>query len=460
MKIILLSGGSGKRLWPLSNSVRSKQFLKILNDHNDKYESMVQRIWRKLDGLNLTDQTYVSTGKIQSEIMKNQLGENVPMIIEPERRDTFPAISLACSYLYSEQKISLDEVICVLPVDAYAEDAFYKKLEELERIVKQSSYDLALLGVKPSYPAESYGYIVPECHSLNKFEPMNVSHFVEKPKQHEAENLIAKNALWNCGVFAFKLQFMISLLKKKNYPTNYKKLLKIYEALPKNSFDYEVVEKCQTAAVIPFSGVWKDLGTWDTLSHELNTPIIGKGIISSDSINTHLINELNIPIVVLGLSNIIVAASSDGIVVTDKVKSSHIKELINNIQQRPMYEERRWGWYKVLDYREIDNQNEILTKRLVLTSGKNLSYQLHHKRSEYWIIISGRGEFVLDGNLRPVKPGDMLHIPIGVKHAIKAHSDLEIIEVQTGTELIEEDIVRICLTWEETLKHCIPSVKD
>jgi len=181
---------------------------------------------------------------------------------------------------------------------------------------------------------------------------------------------------------------------------------------------------------------------------------IGKGIISEDSTNTHLINELSIPVTVLGVSNAVIAVSPDGILVSDKEKSPQIKKLVGNFDDRPMYEERRWGWYRVLDYAKYDENQQVLTKRIGIRPGQNLSYQYHLTRKETWTVLKGEGIVALNGKLRTVREGDVLQIQIGDKHAIKAISELEIIEIQTGTELIEEDIVRLYMDWMDIEKIC------
>jgi len=457
MKLVLLSGGSGKRLWPLSNDARSKQFLKVLENQNGKLQSMVQRVWSQLENVNLADFAVIATSKSQVDMIQNQLGQDVPIIIEPMRCDTFPAIALASVYLHSVEGIRLDEVVAVLPVDPYVEDRFFDRVKDLEKTVLASGADLALIGVEPTYPSAKYGYIVPASKSSNS-DYLRVSHFTEKPSEEKAAELIKQGALWNCGVFAFKLDYIISLLQEKGFPTQYDGLLKQYDKLPKISFDYEVVEKTEHIVVLPYDGYWKDLGTWNTLTEEMATNQIGKGVIAASE-NTHLINELDIPVTVLGVSNAIVAVSPDGILVSDKAASPKIKELVSDFDQRPMYEERRWGWYRVLDYTRFEDGREVLTKRIGVTAGKNLSYQMHYHRSEVWTIIKGEGEFAFNGEIRRVKPGDVLEIPVGAKHGIKAITDLEFIEVQTGTELIEEDIVRIYMTWEEVEANCFSASK-
>ncbi|HZK54096.1 MAG TPA: sugar phosphate nucleotidyltransferase [Desulfosporosinus sp.] len=453
MRLILLSGGSGKRLWPLSNDARSKQFLKVLENEHGERESMVQRVWGQLKAVGLEESAVVATSKSQVDMLQNQLGDSVKMVVEPERRDTYPAIALAAAYLYSIEHVDPDEVVVVLPVDSFVEQGFFQRVKELENVIKMSEADLALVGVVPTYPSGKYGYIVPQTEQEGR-PYMKVDHFQEKPTEAQASELIAQQALWNCGVFAFKLGYILSKLEAIGLPADYLKLINKYASFPKNSFDYEVVEKARTIVALRYEGAWKDLGTWNTLTEQIASQVSGNGIISKDCVETHVINELDIPIVVLGVSNLVIAASPDGILVTDKQASPRIKELINDFNQRPMFEERRWGWYRVLDHMNYDNGHEVLTKRIGVTAGKNLSYQLHYQRSEVWTITNGEGEFVLDNVIYDVKPGDVLRIPVGAKHGVKATTDLEFIEVQSGNDLVEDDIVRIFMSWDDVEKHC------
>lgn len=454
MKLVLLSGGSGKRLWPLSNDARSKQFLKVLQNDQGNMESMVQRVWRQMGRAGLARHASIATGRGQVDMIQSQIGPEVSVIVEPQRRDTFPAIALAAVYLYSIQGVSLNEVVAILPVDPYVENSFFDKIKELEGAVAATGADLALMGVKPTYPSEKYGYVVPETDSGDTSEVMMVSRFAEKPSREKAEALIAEKALWNCGVFAFKLNYMINLLMELGLPIHYEEMLRQYHRLPKISFDYAVVEKAEQIVVLPYAGEWKDLGTWNTLTEEIQAPLIGNGTICGDSQNVHMINELDIPIAVLGVSNIIVSASPDGILVADKNASPKVKDLIGHLEQRPMYEERRWGSYRVLDFKKFPEGQEVLTKRICISAGKNLSYQTHAKRSEVWTVIAGSGQFVLEDRIGTLQAGDVVKIPVGAKHSIRAFTDLEIIEVQTGSELVEDDIERLTMSWEEIVSLC------
>lgn len=449
MKLVLLSGGSGKRLWPLSNDARSKQFLKVLTDEEGNKESMVQRVWGQLTKNNLAKGSLIATSKSQVEMIQMQVGAQVPIVVEPMRRDTFPAIALAAVYLYSIKGCSPDEVVAILPVDPFVEDHFFSKVKELEGKLIESDADLALMGVKPTYPSEKYGYIVPYLEEERDF--MYVSSFKEKPSQKEAEQLIASGGLWNCGVFAFRIEYILNLLLEKGYPIQYDQLVSQYHLLPQNSFDYEVVEKAKQVIALSYEGYWKDLGTWNTLTEEMQNPISGKGFVSKGITNSHIVNELDIPITLIGLHDVVVVASPDGILVTNKEDSPQVKEVLKDLIERPMFEERRWGWYKVLEHTKYLEGNEVLTKRICVETSKNLSYQVHYKRSEVWTVVKGEGVLVLDDQLQHIRSGDVIHIPLGTKHALRATSTMEIIEVQTGSELVEEDIYRFSSEWEQIM---------
>ncbi|WP_430494469.1 sugar phosphate nucleotidyltransferase [Rossellomorea marisflavi] len=448
MKIILLSGGSGQRLWPLSNNSRSKQFLKVLNNGKEN-ESMVQRVWTQLKKVNLSCETFISTSSSQIEMIKSQVVDDVKLIVEPFRMDTFPAIALACSYLNSVEEVNPNEVVTVLPVDPFVEDAFFEKIQELEKVLSERNVDLALIGVKPTYSSSKYGYIIPDSDSqINGAS--KVEYFVEKPNENLAESLISKGALWNCGVFSFKLKYMLDLMAKQGIPEDYYILSNEYSTLPKNSFDYEVVEKEKNISVVPYDGYWKDLGTWNTLTDEMSENKIGLGTIYKDCQSTHLINELSIPINVIGLDNVVVAASPDGILVSDKSASPKIKDIIKNHTRNPMFEEKRWGWAKVLDLTNSDDGNDFITKKVKIYKDENISYHYHNNRRESWTIIRGNGEVMINGILKSVSTGDSVVIEPGDVHSIKALSDLQIIEFQSGV-VIKDDIFRIEYSWDSIL---------
>ncbi len=435
MKLILLSGGAGNRLWPLSNDFRPKQFLKLLKNKNNQFESMVKRVWSQLELLNVTNQCYFITSESQVEIIKSQLGNDVPLILEPEQRDTFPAIALVASYLYSVEQIDLDEVICILPVDHDVEDHFYQVIWGMEKVVEETSADISLIGVRPMKPSEKYGYIVPgqkeDAVYGNEYFP--VARFIEKPSMEEAIELIKEEALWNCGVFSFTLKYMISLLTKKGLPTNYHELIKIYSQLPKISFDYEVLEKAKEVVVVPYNGYWEDLGTWDSLTKVLDHCLIGKGFISEDSKNTHLINELTTPINILGISDAVIVASYDGILVTDKKSSIHVKDLLRDLDQKS-YEDQNGFSCRVLDYCRDSMGNEMITRKLKIIKGKKMGNNFSTNQDQTWTIISGEAEIIINGITYHVKQGDILKGSVQSGYEICALTNLEMIEVQFRKE--------------------------
>lgn len=433
MKIILLSGGSGKRLWPLSNGSRTKQFLKVLKGVNDKRESMVQRVWRQLREAGLEDCSYIATCSSQVDLIRSQLGDQVPIIVEPERRDTFPAIALVAAYLNSIVKADKDEIVCVLPVDPYVETAFFDKIKELERVLNETNAEVALIGSKPTYPSEKYGYMIPELGAQEEsYKGIVVKSFIEKPSEQKAEQLIKDGALWNCGIFAFKLDYLLGLLKKRNYATSYLKLSRNYHLLPKISFDYEVLEKAKQLRVIAYEHGWKDLGTWNTLTEEMDTNALGEVLMSADSVNTHVLNELDILVTVLGLSNVIVAASPNGILVSDKSASPRIKEMMQPIEQRVMYEELSWGSYRILDILKLEDQLETLVKKVVVHIGEQYVPEQVPNRRIIWTVQAGRGVAFFGGKPQNVVPGDCLEIDLAESHIIAALTELTFVEVQIG----------------------------
>lgn len=483
MQLILLSGGSGKRLWPLSNNARSKQFLPLLErtegtlddatatrGQNDTQggtqggtmESMVQRVVRQIRDAHLTDDITLATNASQLDIITNQLGDTVSVVTEPERRDTFPAIALAASYLSLSKGCKDDEVVIIMPCDPYTEAGYFETIRKMAQCVEADVADLVLMGIKPTYPSAKYGYVVPASGNENdNFQ--RVSRFTEKPDVPTAEQLLAQRAYWNGGVFAFRLGYMMNIVSKylpiangndnDNKIRDFATLRSRYSEFPKISFDYEVAEKAESVAVVPFEGEWKDLGTWNTLTDELRQHAIGNAHLGPKNDNTHVINELSTPIFVDGLKDAVVAASPDGILVCAKSETENIKKYVDGLTPRPMYEERRWGTYRVIDSTTYTDGYKSLIKSITLRSGKNISYQIHAHRDEVWTFVDGEGLLLLDDRLIPVSRGYVANIKRGQKHAVKALTDLTFIEVQSGEELIEEDITRLQLEWPKASQN-------
>lgn len=449
MQLILLSGGSGKRLWPLSNDSFSKQFLRLLPAPDGSRESMVQRVVRQIRASSLGAEITIATGEGQRDAITSQLGESVEIVTEPERRDTFPAIALACIYLSSRKHCPSDEVVVVMPSDPYIDEGYFEAIGRMAEAVRAGAADLVLMGIEPTYPSTKYGYIVPR---QKKEGIMQVERFTEKPDAANAEKLIGMGALWNGGVFAFRLGYLLDIAARYTGAKDraFESVRAEYSRFPKISFDYEVAEKAESVAVVPFNGTWKDLGTWDALSEVLGENAIGNVLLDPGSTNTHAVNRLGIPCLCVGTDNLMVAASPDGILVADKSRCEDIKPFVARLDNRPMFEERRWGQYKVLeDYLGSDVSSHSLVKHLILNPGKNISYQEHRHRSEIWTFIEGEGELLIDGQLHRVGRGDVANIRAGQKHAVRAITELHFIEVQLGDPLVEEDIIRYDLNWPE-----------
>lgn len=442
MNFILLSGGSGKRLWPLSNEVRSKQFLKVFKCQDGKHESMVQRMYRMIHAIDPNASITIATSNSQVSLIKSQLDESVEISIEPSRKDTFPAIALATAFLHDVKGLSENDVVVVCPVDPFVELPFFEKLCELHVNAEKEEANLVLIGIEPTYPSEKYGYIIPE----NNSSISKVVSFKEKPDVETAKQYIKSGALWNAGVFAFKLRYVLDIAEKILGTSSYYELYNNYDNLTKISFDYAVVEKEKNIQVMRFSGEWKDLGTWNTLTEAMSDNVSGNAVVDNCN-NTHIINELQIPLISLGANNLVIVATADGILVIDKEQSDNLKDYVSD--QRPMFEKRIWGEYQVLDYRiQKDGQN-FLNKHLIIKPGCHISYQRHKHRSEMWTVVDGTGKLIIDGIVKKIERGDTAYIKPGTKHAIKADTELHIIEVQIGDELSEEDIERLDWNWEQ-----------
>lgn len=449
--LILLSGGSGTRLWPLSNSARSKQFLKVLRDAEGNPVSMVQRVFSQIRAVEADVDITIATCANQENSIRRQVEGNYALVLEPERRDTAPAIMLACANLAFEQHAAPEDTVIVMPIDTYADQSYYDGIVKLDAAVQSNFAELVLLGVEPTFPSEKYGYIVPESADTPEGKPRKVARFTEKPNKATAKELIEQGALWNCGVFAFKLGYLTALAGKYLKTNNFVEFRNHYSDLPKNSFDYEVVEKAESIGVVPYSGEWKDLGTWNTLTDEMADVSAGRVVVDSETCeNIHVINETGLPMVVAGLKDAVVVATPDGILVTGKHESANIKKQVAEAAiSRPMYEQRCWGEYRVLDASIFQDGAKAITKELVVQDGKQISYQRHTHRSEMWVVVSGTGEVVLDDLTRQVRAGSVVNINKLQMHAARAiDSELHIIEVQQGDILTEEDVERFGNYWE------------
>lgn len=430
MNIILLSGGSGKRLWPLSNDIRSKQFIKIFKGEDGSYESMVQRMYRQIKAVDSEATVTIATSKSQVSAIHNQLGEEVGVSVEPCRRDTFPAIALATAYLVYEKNIDPEEPVVVCPVDPYVEAPYFESLKKLSQLAAEGKSNLVLMGMEPTYPSEKYGYIIPD----NDNEVSTVKTFKEKPTADVAKDYISQGALWNGGIFAYKLKYVLKRAHELIDFKDYEDLFEKYDTLTKISFDYAVVEKEDNIQVLRFAGEWKDLGTWNTLTEVMQDPVIGKGVLNEKCSGVNIINEMDVPVLAMGLTDVVISASPEGILVSDKEQSSYIKPFVDKFEQQVMFAEKSWGNFKVLDV-----ENTSMTIKVTLNAGHSMNYHSHKNRDEVWVVTSGEGETTVDGMKQRVSAGDVITMAAGCRHTIKAVSELKLVEVQLGAEISVQD---------------------
>ena len=430
MNLVLLSGGSGQRLWPLSNDVRSKQFIKIFHRADGELESMVQRVYRQIREVDPAASVTIATAKSQVSAIHNQLGEDVGISVEPCRRDTFPAIALSAAYLRDVRGISEDAPVVVCPVDPYVDNDYFEALKALNDRAAVSDANLVLMGIEPTYPSEKYGYIIPK----GKEAVSKVSMFKEKPTQEVARSYISQGALWNGGVFAFRLGYVLNRAHELLDFEDYEDLFRKYDTLKKISFDYAVVEHEPKIEVMRFSGTWKDLGTWNTLTEAMDSSAVGEALFNENCRNVHVINELDVPILCMGLKDVVVSASPNGILVSDKEQSSYIKPYVNTLDQRVMFADKSWGSFRVID---VDDSS--MTIKVTLNPGHSMNYHSHSRRDEVWTVISGRGRTVVDGMSQEVQAGDVITMAAGCRHTVFAETELKLIEVQLGQEISVSD---------------------
>jgi len=407
MKIILLSGGSGKRLWPLSSEIRSKQFLQLLQDRDGRQISMVQHTMDHLQQLGLQQQVVIAASGKQMDFLHKQLGPAIQAAVEPERRDTYPAVLLSCAYLASNPNTSADETVIVLPVDHHTSLAFYLKLFELDKLIQSDAAQIGLIGVAPTSPSGKFGYLLPDRLTSNNEEPFAIRQFVEKPDENYARTLIQQGALWNCGVFAFRLSAMMAELVRRGLSTDYSRLREQYGELPSISFDYEVVERSSSLAALAYEGAWSDMGTWDALSHSMDNAMYGNGLLDNNCANTNVVNELPIPVLVTGVNDAVVVAGHDGILVTGKQAASGLKPLLEQMQgQTPKTDgDTSYGWARTLDRIEDDERGSALTRRIHVIAGERLNCTVPESGSLTWILLSGNGEYRHAGENLPLAGG-------------------------------------------------------
>ena len=454
MKLIILAGGSGTRLFPLSRSCYPKQFLKIAGQ-----KSLLQQTVERFLGLVKAEDILIVTNQdyifhVQADL-KEINAEAAHIITEPIARNTAPAIALAVAYCKDIMQCAEDESLFVSPADHVITpvNEFQKVVKKAVEISKDYT-SIVTLGVNPTKPETGYGYIHATTEKVGA--GYKVQEFKEKPDLVTAKKyLAAGNYYWNAGMFVFTVKAMENALASYA-PEIYTKTSQGYETaladfadMPSISIDYAVAEKSNNIVVVPMGEVnWNDVGSFDAIDEVL--PATDDNVVSGDVITTDSHNNMilasNRLVSTIGVNDLIVVDTPDVLLISEKGKSQDVKKVVEKLkvedrkeisENLTMY--RPWGSYTVLA--EGDG---FKVKKITLNPGGKLSYQMHYHRSEHWTVISGTGKLTLDDKVVVFKENESTYIPIAVKHRLEnpGKLPLSIIEVQNGKYLGEDDIIR------------------
>ena len=369
----------------------------------------------------------VATGKRQVSTIKNQLGGKVAICVEPCRRDTFPAIVLACAYLADVQNVRPEEPVVVSPVDPYVDDSYFAAVRQMAALAgRPDAANLTLMGIEPTYPSSKFGYIIPQ----DKAPVSRLVSFKEKPDETTAAAYIARGALWNGGVFAFRLGYLLRAGHRQLDFRRFADLQANYALQKRISFDYAVAENEPGHRGDPLCRAVEGCRHLEHLLRGDERADHRKVMLDETCRGTNAVNQLNIPLICMGCEDMVIAASSDGILVSSKERSSHIKPFVEQVEGEARFAEKSWGSFTILDV-----QPEATTIRILLNPGHRLAYHSHEHRDEVWTIVAGMGRTIIDGEERPVRPGDVVTMPAGVKHTLIADSRIQAVEVQIGDEI-------------------------
>jgi mannose-1-phosphate guanylyltransferase/mannose-6-phosphate isomerase len=472
MKNVILAGGSGSRLFPLSRELFPKQFLKLEDD-----KSFFQKtVLRNLDIVKSLDNMIISTNEKYKFLIINHIRElfnldkekaqNTQIILEPEKKNTAGAIALSVKYLL-EKGVSPKEVVFVTPSDHLIkpEDEYIKYIKYAEGIAEKGY--IITFGINPSRVETGYGYIEAD-HLLdnkNNFKTFKVKKFHEKPDLETAEKyLMFGNFFWNSGMFMFSIETIVEEFKnlspdiyeKVINAENLEKALENYRDIEDISFDYAIMEKTQKAVVIPMYLTWSDIGSFDSLFDIMDKDEFGnvkKGeVINYDTKNSLIIGNKRL-IATIDLENIIVVETEDVLLLAKRGDSQRVKDLVKDLEKSKKYREyvlhspkvyRPWG-----SYTELEKGERYRIKRLTIYPGETLSLQLHHHRSEHWVVVKGVAKVILEddeGELKEyyIHENESIYVPKSTKHRLEnpGKIPLEVIEVQIGEYIEEDDIIR------------------
>ncbi|NOT11346.1 MAG: mannose-1-phosphate guanylyltransferase/mannose-6-phosphate isomerase [Methylococcaceae bacterium] len=455
---VILSGGSGTRLWPLSRGQYPKQFLPLVSSH-----TMLQETVRRLAGVANLKSPIAVCNEDHRFMMAEQLWEigvkPSAIILEPVGKNTAPAVAMAALSALSEE-----DVLLVLPADHVIGDlmAFHQAIEQAATLAEQGF--LVTFGIVPNAPETGYGYIKRDTVQLG--EAYRVASFVEKPDLETAKRYLESgDYFWNSGMFAFTAGIFLKELEKFNpqmlavcrqalksakVDMDFVRLDKtIFSACPSDSIDYTIMEKTDKAVVIPLDADWNDVGSWSALWDVTDKDSFGNAVsgdvLTVDTKNSYIYSE-NKLVAVIGVEDLIVVETKDAVMIAAKDRVQEVKQVVDQLKKlgrseadihRKVY--RPWGHYD-----SVDSGERHQTKRIVVKPGAKLSVQKHHHRAEHWVVVKGTALVAKGDEKILITENESIYIPLGVVHCLENPGviPLEIVEVQSGSYLGEDDIVR------------------